>query len=77
MTQSSPGRPGILRGAAVFRAPDPGEVELAVPVPARNEQAEVQKDRNNEPSEADPEEAANPNNTAIRIDLSGIGAKRP
>jgi len=66
---------GYFEGVAVFRAEDPDEAE--VPAPARNEQVEVQKDRNDGPGEADPGDAANPNNAAIRIDLSGIGAKRP
>ncbi|MCW0001885.1 TraH family protein [Pararhizobium sp. YC-54] len=70
---------GYFEGTAVFRAPDPGEAELAVPEPEKDEPAEVQGDHDKDPSETDSGESvmSNPNNAGIRIDLSGIGAKQP
>ncbi|MUZ75510.1 conjugal transfer protein TraH [Agrobacterium vitis] len=70
---------GYFEGTAVFRSPDPGEPELAVPEPEKNEQAEVQGDDDTDSGKTDPGEAvmSNPNDAGIRIDLSGIGAKQP
>ncbi|UOK73382.1 TraH family protein [Ancylobacter polymorphus] len=65
---------GNFEGKAVFSEPDPGDVKLAVPVPAetyRNEAAIP------EPVGPDRTEPVDPNKAGIRIDLSGIGGSRP
>lgn len=65
---------GNFEGKAVFSEPDPGDVKLAVPVPAeayRNEAAIP------EPVRPDRPEPVDPNKAGIRIDLSGIGGSRP
>ncbi len=75
---------GYFEGTAVFRAPDPGKVELATPkdgeprregdgpVNSSGAQAEASADQ---PAEQD--QQSDPNKAGIRVDLSGIGARRP
>lgn len=75
---------GYFEGTAVFRAPDPGKVELATPkdgeprregdgpVNSSGAQAEASADQ---PDEQD--QQSDPNKAGIRVDLSGIGARRP
>jgi hypothetical protein len=68
---------GYFEGTAVFKAPDPKEVNVAGP-----KEAEPTEDTSEEPDESSRgpsgEEAAdNPNNAGIRIDLSGIGNAKP
>lgn len=68
---------GYFEGTAVFRADDPGDVKLADP----GDMDERVKDENS--AEDDPEPAkqdstaSDPNRANIRIDLSGIGARKP
>lgn len=65
---------GNFEGKAVFSEPDPGDMKLAVPVPAeadRNEAATPEPVRPARP------ESLDPNKAGIRIDLSGIGGSRP
>lgn len=70
---------GYFEGTAVFRAEDPGGVKLAQPGPVHRDDADTQDGLpENEgqfevPAEAS---ASDPNKAGIRIDLSGIGAKR-
>ncbi|SCX34724.1 TraH family protein [Agrobacterium rosae] len=70
---------GYFEGMAVFRAEDPGNIELAQPGPVRREGKGTQSDlsendvKPDEPAEA---LASDPNTAGIRIDLSGIDAKR-
>lgn len=75
---------GYFEGTAVFRAPDPGTVVLATPKdgePRREgdepaissgEQAEAPADQT-----AAQDLQGDPNKAGIRVDLSGIGARRP
>lgn len=75
---------GYFEGTAVFRAPDPGKVELATPkggeprregdepVNSSGDQARASTDQ---PAEQD--QQSDPNKAGIRVDLSGIGARRP
>jgi hypothetical protein len=70
---------GYFEGAAVFRAEDPGKVNLAQPEPVRRDGADAKAGLTE--VEAKPEvpaeaSASDPNKAGIRIDLSGIGAKR-
>lgn len=70
---------GYFEGTAVFRAEDPGDVKLAQPGPVRDDGADTQD--GSPVNEAKPEvsaeaSASDPNKAGIRIDLSGIGAKR-
>lgn len=68
---------GYFEGTAVFRAPDPGKVELAAPVSAPDAGA---GENNSPPADATASavsEPADPNKAGIRVDLSGIGARRP
>ena len=61
---------GYFEGVAVFRAGNPDGVDLTVQ--AGSGEAELLRDRLNEPSETNPREELNPNNANIRIDLSGV-----
>lgn len=73
---------GYFEGEAVFRAPDPGTVDLASP---KSEEAPADQDTG--PDEGGVEKPASqavggekqgdPNKAGIRVDLSGIGAGRP
>ncbi|ACM39488.1 MULTISPECIES: TraH family protein [Rhizobium/Agrobacterium group] len=70
---------GYFEGTAVFRAEDPGDVKVAQPEPVRRDGADTQAGLpENEAKPEAPAEAAasDPNTAGIRIDLSGIGAKR-
>nr|WP_312865068.1 hypothetical protein [Rhizobium leguminosarum] len=67
---------GLFRGAAVFRAKEPGEEKPAEPEPARRDAAYTQAGVfENEAEFAAPAEAAaaDANKAGIRIDLLGIG----
>lgn len=64
---------GYFEGTAVFKAPDPKEVNLAGP-----KEAEPAEDTSEEPDESSrglsrDEAAEDPNKASIRVDLSGIG----
>ncbi|MVA37506.1 TraH family protein [Agrobacterium vitis] len=70
---------GYFEGMAVFRAEDPGDVKLAQPGPVPRDGADTQVGLPE--NEAKPEvpaqaSAFDPNKAGIRVDLSGIGAKR-
>ena len=64
---------GYFEGKAVFTVPDPGEVKLAEP----KADSTLQGGKDN--SQAGPPAAGSvdPDNTGIRIDLSGIGMRKP
>lgn len=72
---------GYFEGVAVFRTEDPGKMKLAAPVPVRKEGDEPSS--NEAPAGDDPENdkkddaPSDPNTADIRIDLSGIGARKP
>lgn len=67
---------GYFEGTAVFRAEDPGEVELATPsASAPGTPSEKAVDPAGTPSVHG--EESDPNKADMRIDLSGIGAGRP
>jgi hypothetical protein len=74
---------GYFEGTAVFRAEDPGRIDLAVPK-ARHAPGETGENSNSHPDKgkeptgqaAEQEELADPNKAGIRVDLSGIGARR-
>ncbi|MBF2714065.1 TraH family protein [Agrobacterium vitis] len=70
---------GYFEGTAVFRAEDPGDVKLAQPGPVQWNGADTQAGITD--AEAKPEppaeaSASDPNKAGIRIDLTGIDAKR-
>jgi hypothetical protein len=70
---------GYFEGTAVFRAEDPGNVKLAQPGPVLRDGADTQAGLSE--NEATPEvsaeaSASDANKAGIRIDLSGIGARR-
>ncbi|MBF2712906.1 TraH family protein [Agrobacterium vitis] len=72
---------GYFEGTAVFRAEDPGKMKLADPGPVKKDGAEP---ATNEAPAGDGSENAkqddapsDPNTSDIRIDLSGIGARKP
>ncbi|MCI9868587.1 conjugal transfer protein TraH [Rhizobium skierniewicense] len=70
---------GYFEGTAVFRAEDPGNVKLPEPKPVHRDDADTQDDLPDNESQSEvPAEASasDPNKVGIRIDLSGIGAKR-
>lgn len=72
---------GYFEGTAVFRAEDPSDVKLADPEPAKKDENEpvgddISADDNAEPHKQD-STASDPNRADIRIDLSGIGARKP
>lgn len=70
---------GYFEGTAVFRAEDPGDVKLVQSRPVRRIDAETHAGPpENEANAEVPAEASvsDPNKAGIRIDLSGIGAKR-
>ncbi|CUX67085.1 MULTISPECIES: TraH family protein [Rhizobium/Agrobacterium group] len=70
---------GYFEGTAVFRAEDPGNVKLAQPGPVRREGADTEAGLPEDEAKSEtPAEASgsDPNRAGIRIDLSGIGAKR-
>ena len=73
---------GYFEGAAVFRAPDPGEVE--VPEPDKQEPANDAIEQSADTAGLDVSNRVkdeprgdDPNKAGIRVDLSGIGADRP
>ena len=70
---------GYFEGTAVFRAEDPSDVKLAQPDPVRRDGADSQVGLTE--VEAKPEVPAeasgsDPSKAGIRVDLSGIGARR-
>jgi hypothetical protein len=70
---------GYFEGTAVFRTEDPGDVKLAQPGPVRRNGADTQAglpENETEPKVPAEASASAPNQAGIRIDLSGIGAKR-
>lgn len=72
---------GYFEGTAVFRAEDPREVKLADPGDVKkdgNERVrdEISAEDDTEPAKED-STVADPNRADIRIDLSGIGARKP
>ncbi|MGV1832731.1 TraH family protein [Agrobacterium vitis] len=70
---------GYFEGTPVFRAEDPGNVKLAQPEPVRRDGADAQAglpENETEPEVPAEASASDPNKAGIRIDLSGIGAKR-
>lgn len=70
---------GYFEGTAVFRAEDPGDVKLAQPEPVRRDGAGTRAgplENETKPEVPAQAFASDPNNAGIRIDLSGIGAKR-
>ncbi len=73
---------GYFEGTAVFRAPDPGGVELPesdTEEPVNDTVERLTESTGKEMSEAikDPARDNDPNKADIRVDLSGIGAERP
>lgn len=72
---------GYFEGMAVFRAEDPGKMKLADPEsvetgeiePATNEASAGDGSENTKQDDA----PSDPNTADIRIDLSGIGARKP
>jgi hypothetical protein len=64
---------GYFEGKAVFAAADPGAVKLAEPK-TDSTSSEGADNANAEPPATAP---VNPNNAGIRIDLSGIGMRKP
>jgi hypothetical protein len=70
---------GYFEGVAVFRAEDPGDVKLVQPEPARRDGADAQAglpENETKPEVPAEASASDPNKAGIRVDLSGIGAKR-
>lgn len=70
---------GYFEGTAVFRAEDPRDVKLAQPEPVPRDNAVIQADLSEDESKSEVQAeapASEPNKAGIRIDLSGIGAKR-
>jgi hypothetical protein len=71
---------GYFEGTAVFRAEDPGEMKLADPGSLKKKGTEPTSDK--APADVDAESVnhdgapSDPNNAGIRIDLSGIGARK-
>ena len=71
---------GYFEGTAVFRAPDPGEVEVPEPdkqEPASDAIKQSADSAGGEVSDPAEDEARgdDPNKAGIRVDLSGIGAE--
>ena len=68
---------GYFEGTAVFKAPDPKEVNVAGPKDA--EPAEERSDGQDESSRgpSSDEVREDPNKASIRVDLSGIGTPKP
>lgn len=71
---------GYFEGTAVFRTPDPGEIEADEPggqEPVENDAGKSEQPSDEERSEPaeDPARDGDPNKAGIRVDLSGIGAK--
>lgn len=75
---------GYFEGTAVFRAEDPGMIEVATPK-AESIQDETEGDLDRQTRRKEEvtdrsigrEEQGDPNKASIRIDLSGIGARKP
>ena len=70
---------GYFEGTAVFRAEDPGNKKIAQPGPVGGENAETKAGlpkNETEPEVPAEASASDPNKAGIRIDLSGIDAKR-
>ncbi len=73
---------GYFEGTAVFRAPDPGEVRLAMPSEkeAAGENMDVPEDATRskeDENDAASDAGSDPNKAGIRVDLSGIGVSKP
>lgn len=69
---------GYFEGTSVFRAPDPGEVKLAEPTMRDDASAEASEASSSvEPAVEEKPGAGDPNKAEIRIDLSGIGGRKP
>ena len=72
---------GYFEGTAVFRAEEPGTMKLADPGPV--ERGEIEPIIDEAPASGNAERAkkddapSDPNSAGIRIDLSGIGARKP
>ncbi|MDC7266860.1 MULTISPECIES: TraH family protein [unclassified Shinella] len=73
---------GYFEGTAVFRAPDPGALEI--PQPGQEEPASDAIEQSADPAAVDVSDPVtdgvrsdDPNKAGIRVDLSGIGADRP
>lgn len=69
---------GYFEGAAVFRAPDPGEVEVAEPGKQNHASEAIEQSADSTSLDASiPAKGEvrgdDPNNAGIRVDLSGIG----
>lgn len=70
---------GYFEGVAVFRADDPGQAKFAQRGLADPEKAESEPDLDTDAGAVNAQIEApdsSPNNAGIRIDLSGIGARR-
>lgn len=72
---------GQFEGVAVFRAEDPNDVKLADPGDVKKDGNERVKDEISAEDDTEPAKrdstASDPNRANIRIDLSGIGARKP
>ncbi|WP_320188840.1 TraH family protein (plasmid) [Agrobacterium rosae] len=72
---------GYFEGTAVFRAEDPGKMKLADPGPVKKdgtEPASIEAPAGDDVERAKQDDApSDPNSAGIRIDLSGIGARKP
>lgn len=70
---------GYFEGVAVFRAEDPGQEKNTHPAAANSEESENGADQNDDnaaTATATDTVTSDPNKAGIRIDLSGIGARR-
>lgn len=72
---------GYFEGTAVFKAEDAAEVKLADPEPVKKDENEPGENVTSADGDTEPAEqgsvASDPNKAPIRIDLSGIGARKP
>lgn len=66
---------GYFEGVAVFRAKDPGDVELPQPEEQDEDSGVGEDGASVGRIDPDPTVTADPNQAGIRIDLSGIGGK--
>ncbi|BCH57253.1 TraH family protein [Agrobacterium vitis] len=72
---------GYFEGTAVFRAEDPGKMKLTDPGPVKKdgtERASIEAPAGDDVESAKQGETpSDPNTAGIRIDLSGLGARKP
>ncbi|MGB3391210.1 MAG: TraH family protein [Pseudaminobacter sp.] len=69
---------GYFEGTAVFRAPDPGNVAVAVPGSGQMlDQADEARPSSSERSGELETQIEDPNRASIRVDLSRIGGREP